>query len=156
MSGIIVGIDGSAHSERALEWAVHEAAVRQLPLRVLTVYRRVAAYWGGANAAIAGGVLSADGSLDESLADSARTVAREATEKALALAGDAQPASVTVEAVPGVAAEELDDASKGADMIVLGSRGAGGFARLLLGSVTTHAVHHAHCPVVVIPAEDRH
>lgn len=153
MSGIIVGIDGSYHSQRALEWAVHEAAVRQLPLRVLTVYRTAVAYWGGAAAALA---FPGDPSLADSLADQALTVAREATEKALAGAGDAHPAGVTVEAVGGIAAEELVGASRGADMIVVGSRGTGGFARLLLGSVGTQVVHHAHCAVVVIPAEDRH
>jgi nucleotide-binding universal stress UspA family protein len=156
MSGIIVGIDGSHHSQRALEWAVHEAAVRQLPLRVLTVYRTALAYWGGAAAVLA---YPGDQSLADSFADRALTVAREATEKALAGAGDAgdaRPASVTVEAVGGIAAEDLISASKDADMIVVGSRGAGGFARLLLGSVSTQVVHHAHCPVVVIPAEDRH
>lgn len=152
MSGIIVGIDGSYHSQRALEWAVREAAVRQLPLRVLTVYRTAVAYWGGAAAALA---FPGDSSLADSLAGQALTVAREATEKALAGGGDAHPASVTVEAVGGIAAEELVGASRGADMIVVGSRGTGGFARLLLGSVSTQVVHHAHCAVVVIPAEDR-
>jgi nucleotide-binding universal stress UspA family protein len=146
MPGIIVGIDGSSHSQRALEWAVHEAAVRQLPLKVLTVCRTVVGYWGGA-VAIPG---------DGSLAAKARAVALEATEKALALADEARPSSVTIEAHCGIAAEELITASRGADMIVVGSRGAGGFARLLLGSVSTQVVHHAHCPVVVVPAEDRH
>jgi nucleotide-binding universal stress UspA family protein len=145
MSGIIVGVDGSSHSQRALEWAVHEAAVRQLPVRVVTVYRTAVGYLGPAVAL--GG--------DVSLADGMRAMAREATEKALALAGDQRPAGVTVEALRGIAAEELVGASVDADMVVVGSRGAGGFARLLLGSVSTAVVHHAHCPVVVIPAQDR-
>jgi nucleotide-binding universal stress UspA family protein len=145
MSRIIVGIDGSAHSQRALDWAVREAAIRQLPLSVITVYRTVVGYWGGA-------VALPD---DRVFSDRAREVAQEATDKALALAGDFRPANVTVEAVCGIPAEELIRASKGADMIVVGSRGTGGFSRLLLGSVGTQLTHHAHCPVVVIPAEDR-
>jgi len=145
MSGIIVGIDGSAHSQRALDWAVREAAARGLPLRVITVYRTVVGYWGGA--VVFPEVRPA--------ADQARAAAQEATEKALAAAGDARPSSVTVEAHSGIPAEELVAASKGADMVVVGSRGAGGFARLLLGSVSTQVVHHALCPVVIIPTDDR-
>lgn len=145
MSGVVVGIDGSRHSQRALEWAVREAAMRQLPLTVIYVYRSVAAYWGGA----------ADFPKDGALAGKARGDAREATHKALALAGDELPENVTVRAVNGLAAEELIGASQTADMVVVGSRGTGGFARLLLGSVTSQVAHHAHCPVVVIPAEDR-
>jgi nucleotide-binding universal stress UspA family protein len=57
--------------------------------------------------------------------------------------------------VRGTSAEELLGAARDADMIVVGSRGAGGFARLLLGSVCTQIAHHAHCPVAIIPAEDR-
>jgi nucleotide-binding universal stress UspA family protein len=48
-------------------------------------------------------------------------------------------------------AEELVNASRDADMLVVGSRGGGGFARLLMGSVSSQVVHHASCPVVVIP-----
>jgi nucleotide-binding universal stress UspA family protein len=145
VSRIIVGIDGSPHSQRALEWAVHEAAVRKVPLSVITVYKTVIGYWGGA-------VVFPE---DPALADKARAAAQEATDKALALAGEFRPANVTVEAVCGIPAEELIRASKDADMIVVGSRGTGGFSRLLLGSVGTQLTHHAHCPVVVIPAEDR-
>lgn len=149
MSGIIVGIDGSRHSQRALEWAVREAAVRQQPLRVLAVYRMAAGYWGGPAVVLA---FPQDASLADSLAGQALAVAQEATEKALAGAGDARPASVTVEAVLGIPAEELVGASEGADMIVVGSRGTGGFARLLLGSTATQVSHHANCPVLIVPA----
>lgn len=145
MSGIIVGIDGSSDSQRALEWAVREAAVRQAPLRVITVYRTAVSYWGGP-------VVYPQ---DHTFAERARQEAQEATEKALALVGAARPKDVTVDALTGVPAEALIEASKDADMIVLGSRGTGGFARLLLGSVCTQVTHHAHCPVVVVPAEGR-
>ena len=59
------------------------------------------------------------------------------------------------EVVSGTPAHELLSAAKDADLIVVGSRGAGGFTRLLMGSVSTQVSHHAHCPVVVIPPEDR-
>jgi len=103
-------------------------------------------YWGGAVAFPE----------DHALAEKARKEAQEATDKALALAGAARPEKVTVEVLSGLPAEELVAVSKDADILVVGSRGTGGFARLLLGSVSTQVAHHAHCPVVVIPAEDRH
>ena len=55
----------------------------------------------------------------------------------------------------GLPAEELLSAARDADMIVVGSRGAGGFARLLMGSVSTQITHHALCPAVIIPWDDR-
>jgi nucleotide-binding universal stress UspA family protein len=51
--------------------------------------------------------------------------------------------------------EELINASKEADLVVLGSRGAGGFTRLMLGSTADQVVRHAHCPVTIVPHEDR-
>lgn len=56
-----------------------------------------------------------------------------------------------VSATTGDVAEELVKASRDADMLVVGSRGSGGFARLLMGSVSSQVTHHAECPVVVIP-----
>jgi nucleotide-binding universal stress UspA family protein len=145
MPGIIVGVDGSSYSQRALEWAVTEAAIRHAPLTVITVYRAVAGYWGSA-------ISSPDAPAP---ADRARQAAREAAGKALAALGDNRPASVTIQAISGSPAEKLLDAARDADMIVVGTRGAGGFARLRLGSVSTHLTHHAHCPVAVIPPDDR-
>ena len=145
MPGIIVGVDGSGYSQHALEWAVTEAAIRHAPLTVITVYQAAAGYWGSR-------ISSPD---DPAPAERARQAAHEAVGKALAALGDNHPASVTVQAVSGNPAGELLDAARDADMIVVGTRGAGGFARLRLGSVSTYLTHHAQCPVVVIPPDDR-
>jgi nucleotide-binding universal stress UspA family protein len=64
--------------------------------------------------------------------------------------GETRP-DITVSATTGDMAEELVRASRDADMLVVGSRGSGGFARLLMGSVSSQVTHHAECPVVVIP-----
>jgi nucleotide-binding universal stress UspA family protein len=148
MPGIIVGIDGSDHSRRALEWAVREAVVRRAPLTVLTVQQPAATgYWG------AGAIVPYP--YDEDLAKQALKVAQEETDSTLEKAtSGSRPPSVTVQAVTGLPAEALLQAAEGADMLVVGSRGAGGFKRLLLGSVSTQVTHHARCPVVVIPADD--
>jgi len=143
--GIIVGIDGSAHSLKALEWAITEAAIRHAPLTVLTVHQAVAGYF----------ATPVQYPGDQDLTDQAREVAQKETDDILGKADEgSRPPSVTVRAVNGLPAEELLRASAGADMLVVGSRGAGGFARLLLGSVSTQVTHHAHCPVVVIPADN--
>jgi nucleotide-binding universal stress UspA family protein len=145
MSGIVVGVDGSEHSRLALEWAAREAARRESPLTVITVMQAVAGYWGTP-------ILYPG---DQNFVAGARKDAEEATDKAIASLGGPRPASVNVRAQAGIPAEVLVSASQDADMVVVGSRGAGGFARLLLGSVGSQVVHHSHCPVVVIPAEGR-
>jgi nucleotide-binding universal stress UspA family protein len=146
MPGIIVGIDGSERSRRALGWAINEAAARHAPLTVLTAIPTVIGYWGGTPVAYPG---------DEDLVKRARKLAQEETDDVLAEAGlKSGPLSVTVRAVNGPPAYALLQAAADADMIVVGSRGAGGFKRLLLGSVSTQVTQHAHCPVVVIPSGD--
>jgi nucleotide-binding universal stress UspA family protein len=145
MSGIIVGIDGSAHSRHALEWAATEAALRGVPLTVLTVHQVVTGYRGGA-------VVYPE---DRNLAGQALKAAQQETDDVFGRPGVSRPPSVTVRAVSGIPAEELlaAAADADADMIVVGSRGTGGFRKLLMGSVSSQVTHHAHCPVVVIPAD---
>jgi len=145
MSGIIVGVDGSGHSQQALRWAMREAALRHVPLTVLIVHQAITGYLGR----------PIDYPGDKPATEQAREAAQAETDKVLAELGDQRPDSVTVNAVNGLPAEALLNAAADADMIVVGSRGAGGFARLLMGSVSTQVTHHAHCPVVVIPADNR-
>ena len=145
MPGIIVGIDGSAHSRQALEWAVNEASVRHAPLTVLTVNQAAAGYRSRP--------VEYPGDLHRT--KHAREAARVETDSVLKHVGnESWLPPVMVRAVTGLPAEELLNAAADADMIVLGSHGAGGFKRLLMGSVSAQVTHHAHCPVVVIPADD--
>ena len=141
MSGITVGIDGSEHSVRALEWAANEAAVRHAPLTVLTVHLVPQSGWTG------NPIILPQDSKD---VEEERQGAEEMTLKVTSQLGEARPASVTVRAVSGFPAQELIEASRGADLMVVGSRGAGGFVKLVAGSVSNQVVHHAHCPVVVV------
>ena len=143
MSGIVVGVDGSGHSRKALERAANEAAVHHVPLTVLTVHQAVRDVYGAAS----------HYPEDAALTDKARQAAQAETDQVLAALG-AQPASVTVTAVHGLPAEELVKASDSADMLVLGRRGTGGFGRLLMGAVTSQVAHHAHCAVLIVPQAD--
>jgi len=93
---------------------------------------------------------------DESLTDKARDAAQAETDKVLAGLGDARPQSVTVKATQGIPAEEILNAGSDADLIVLGSRGGGGFSRLLMGSVSSTVAEHAEVPVTILPAHHGH
>jgi nucleotide-binding universal stress UspA family protein len=83
------------------------------------------------------------------VSSSLRAGVQQFVEKAAGEIGEAP--EITVSVGTGDVAEELVNASHDADMLVVGSRGGGGFARLLMGSVSSQVVHHASCPVVVIP-----
>jgi nucleotide-binding universal stress UspA family protein len=143
MPGIVVGVDGSEPSLRALDWAIREAGLRGQPLTLLTVHEVARNAWTGGPEHYPG---------DTAAAESMRRAAEEAVQKAVSQAGDPGPTSVTVRAVSGLPAEELVEASSGADMVVVGKRGGGGFARLVLGSVSHQVVSHASAPVVVVSA----
>jgi nucleotide-binding universal stress UspA family protein len=144
MPGIVVGVDGSAHALRALEWAMREAAMRHTELTVLTVNPAMASPWTGRRLTMPGEA-------------EAKVQSRQAIEKAVAQAaeeiGAQQPVSVTISVFSGFPARSLIDASREADLVVIGSRGAGGFEALLMGSISSQVVHHAACPVVVVPSD---
>ena len=142
MPGITVGIDGSDHSQRALEWAIKEAAIRNTPLTVLAVHQVAGNHW-TSNPEIY--------PADAPEAEKMRQSAQELVQKLIEASGGPGP-SVTVRAVSGIAAQELIKASNDSDLVVVSSRGGGGFARLMLGSTSGQVVQHSACPVVVIPA----
>jgi len=145
MSGIIVGIDGSTHSHGALDWALREAGIRHEPLTVVVVQEVAASGWRGYEIYPA----------DQTLREETRKAVQEDVDKAAGQLGTAAPASITVQAFLGQPAAQLIDASKDADLLVVGSRGSGGFSRLLMGSVSSQVAHHARCPVVIVPSEAR-
>jgi nucleotide-binding universal stress UspA family protein len=145
MSGILVGVDGSDHSQRALEWAAKEAAFRRTSLTVLAVHQAVHGW--------AGTLRYQD---DDAQVQKVAEAAKAETEKVLGGLGDSRPESVTVRAVHGYPAEELINAGADADMIVLGTGGVGGWSQQLIGSVATKVIHHATAPVLIVPVGTQH
>jgi nucleotide-binding universal stress UspA family protein len=140
MSGIVVGVDGSPHSQNALDWALNEAALRNVRVTVIAVAPAAASFWTHS------GQFSPAPEIVERLNQEAGDLVKEAVSRH----GHQQ---ATVRALSGVPAEELIKASEGADLVVVGARGAGGFKRLAMGSVSSQVSRHAHSPVVVVPGE---
>jgi nucleotide-binding universal stress UspA family protein len=142
MSGIVVGIDGSHNASLALTWAMKEAALRTAELTVMTVHSVPASYWSGGPVLLPG---------DEEKVAEARKAAEAAVTKVGTEFNGTKPEAVSVVAVNGFPAQVLIDASAHCDLLVIGTRGGGGFAPLRLGSISSQVVQHAHCPVVVVP-----
>jgi nucleotide-binding universal stress UspA family protein len=143
MERIVVGVDGSDGSRRALERAVVEARMHGARVQAVHAWHMppLGAYPYGALAIDPG-----------TFEDDARRTLDEVVD-ATDARGLAEPIERIV--VCGSAARELLDAAKGADLLVVGSRGRGGFAGLVLGSVSEQCVRHAGCPVLVVrPCED--
>lgn len=140
---IVVGIDDSPGARRALQWAAKEARLHDVRLDVLHVWA-IPAQWAQG--------YGVEWTIDlADLGGDAQTVAEELV--AGTLSDAERPVDMNVAAVEGNASSILLEASKSAKMLVVGTRGRGGFARLLLGSVSNAIVHHAVCPVVIIPPE---
>jgi nucleotide-binding universal stress UspA family protein len=136
-----VGIDGSEGSRRALRWSIEQARMAGAAVCAVIVWQRTfdygrQRYWPA----------------DEEIAEGARkrlaaTIAEVAGQNP---AVEIEP--VVLEGDPG---QTLCRRSSGADLLVVGSRGHGGFGRLALGSVSTKCAHHSRCPVVIVPRADK-
>ena len=127
---VVIGIDGSPASNRALEWAAAEAA---------------------RSGAVLEGHASHGAGYIYISSEEVQMVLKKVIDEAAAYVADIAPGvafkGVTHE---GPAAKDLIDASEGADLLVVGSRGLGGFSGLLLGSVSQQCALHAHCPIVIV------
>jgi nucleotide-binding universal stress UspA family protein len=137
---VVAGFDGSEAAEHALRWAAEQARLRGARLRIVTAWDLPMYVYGAAN------VPAMVPSLQEDWERSARELVTKAAEDL----GDAAPAPIETLVRRGQAAEVLLDASKDADHLVVGSRGRGGFASLLLGSVSEQCAQHASCPVTIV------
>jgi nucleotide-binding universal stress UspA family protein len=138
---VVVGVDAHEHSAPAVEFAFAEASRRGAPLQAVHTW-----WWDEANASVAGSGGAGDRS---QVVEAHRLVVGEM------LAGwrDEYPdVPVTVTLVRGRTGTTLVQESRAAQLLVVGTRGLGGFPGLLLGSVGSHVIHHAHCPVVVVPS----
>lgn len=137
---IAVGLDQSGSSRAALAWAADEARTRDVPLHVIFA-------WSGIGVDIA----RASGWVQAVTTDLEKGAAEEVIHNAVReVLGDNPDVKLIEVPMPGEGAQALIEASKDADMLVVGSRGEGGFDGLHLGSVSEKCVHHAYCPVVVI------
>lgn len=137
---IVVGVDGSDSSKQALRWAVRLAELTHGVVEAVTA-------WDNPQFHGALGWLPPSSSDEAALKDRARTELTQAVEETV---GAQSPVDVRIEVRYGTAAGVLLDAARDADLLVVGSRGLGGFGGLLLGSVAQHCTQHAPCPVVVV------
>ena len=143
MSGrVVVGVDGSETARKAVRWAAREAKLRGMKLELVSASGvPISSYaYGYPLPAVSEETMKsvterAEGHLAEAL-DEARAEAREVQIETIAVEG--QPAKALVEV------------ANGADLLVVGSRGLGGFRELLLGSVSQQCAQHATCPVVIV------
>ncbi|GIJ48131.1 universal stress protein [Virgisporangium aliadipatigenens] len=136
---VVVGVDGSAASRTALGVAFEAAAARGARLSIVRAFRPGSPPWPRDVA-------------PSLLRDVTTTRAAHLKELGLAAAAWSEKfpdVGVDMFVLPGYAAEVLDDATGNAQLVVVGSRGHGGFAGLLLGSVGLHLIHHADCPVLI-------
>ena len=150
-SGIVVGVDGSESSLVALRWGLRQARLTGSAVRAVITWQPTIVY-GGIAPVEPRGYAPVE---DDGYAETAAQVLAEAVHKTLADEADEPKIEIKQQVVHGNAVEVLLKTSVGADLLVLGSRGHGGFVGALLGSVSQHCVQHATCPVVIVRAAVR-
>ena len=143
--GILVAVDGSPESDAAVRWAAHEAVMRDAAITLMHVIAPVVVNWA---------VRPLEASFNEWQEENAQQVIEQAQKMLHASLGDAEPPAVRTEVRHSAVADALINASREAQMVVAGSRGMGALGRVVLGSVSSGLVHHAHCPVAVVHADE--
>ena len=147
MQTIVVGFDGSHEARAALDWGLDEARLRGAKLRVVHAWSLTPV----AVASVGPGAFPSSGDID-SLESASRELV---TSAAGELAAREPGVPIEPKLVRGGAAQALLDEAETADLLVVGSRGHGGFAGLLLGSVSHQCASHAACPVVIVRNGER-
>ena len=137
---IVAGVDGSPASVMALRWAIRQARLTGAVVEAVIAWQYPASTAGYAWAPMA---------MPEVI-DYEEIAEKTVAEAISAVADTGSDVRISTIVREGNAAEALIDAAVHADLLVVGSRGHGGFAGALLGSVSRHCVQHAPCPVVVI------
>jgi nucleotide-binding universal stress UspA family protein len=138
---IVAATDGSEESLRAVDWAAREAVLRGAPLRIVSAAALLPPMIGGH------AMLPDHDTVADTVRKHRDQVLAAATERATKAAPELL---VDADHLDGTAAEAVTEAGSGALMLVVGSRGNGAFAALVLGSVSRYAATHAACPVVVV------
>ena len=142
MAVIVVGVDQSEGARAALRFALEEAKLRRATLRVVHAWQ-----YGYIGATGVEGAYPALGGDIKELRAGAETALAETLRESIP---EADTVEIERRVVEGRPAAVLVDESRGADLLVVGSRGHGGFTGLLLGSVSQQCAHHATCPVVIV------
>jgi nucleotide-binding universal stress UspA family protein len=137
---IVVGVDGSRHSVEALRWAAYQASTLGARVEAVTAWEYPASFGWAA--------VPSDW-------DPAKDMEKVLQDAVSAAFGDQLPSGLELQVREGGAARVLIEACRGATMVVVGSRGHGGFAGMLLGSVSAIVAEHASCPVLIIHGERR-
>jgi nucleotide-binding universal stress UspA family protein len=148
---VVVGVDGSAGSRAALRWAAAEARLRGTPLRA--VHAWTFSYPPGAGYGVLG---PSTESVSGGRMNDMRRAGEALLERAIGeLPREADGVEIDRQVIEGSAGDVLVGAATENDLLVVGSRGHGGLASLLLGSVSQQCAHHAPCPVVIVHAAKR-
>jgi nucleotide-binding universal stress UspA family protein len=142
--GILVGVDGSAESESAVQWAAREAAMRGAPLMLMHIIGPVMISW--STGPYLAAALQWQDDNAEAIIERARQVVQDSVDPA-------RLPSVRTEIRKEGVAGSLIEASEHAQMVVMGTRGMGALGRALLGSVSTSVLHYGHGPVVIVHAD---
>jgi nucleotide-binding universal stress UspA family protein len=139
---IVVGVDGADSSKAALRWAVHQAELTGSQVEAVIAWQYPPMIGGFGFGPVAAVGINFDEIAAKALSDAIAEVVLD----------PATPVHISAAVIEGHPAQVLLRAAEGADLLVVGSRGHGGFAGALLGSVSQHCAHHAPCPLIIVRA----